>query len=68
MQNGLRFLSSAWRLPFLQALLDPEPSKRPSASALCRHPVLRKERADKLTAQLRLELNEEKFRTAMLER
>ena len=67
MQNGSRFLSSAWCLPS-QTLLDPEPSKRPSASALCRHPVLRKERADKRTAQLRLELNEEKFRTAMLER
>ncbi|XP_067091081.1 wee1-like protein kinase 2 [Osmerus mordax] len=60
-------LSEAFR-GLVQALLDPEPSKRPSASALCRHPVLRKERAGKLAAQLRLELNEEKFRTAMLER
>uniref|UniRef100_A0A8C1MWF0 Wee1-like protein kinase n=1 Tax=Cyprinus carpio TaxID=7962 RepID=A0A8C1MWF0_CYPCA len=40
----------------------------PSASALCRHDVLRKERAGKLAAQLRKELNVEKFRTATLER
>uniref|UniRef100_A0A8C2AE85 WEE1 homolog 2 (S. pombe) n=1 Tax=Cyprinus carpio TaxID=7962 RepID=A0A8C2AE85_CYPCA len=37
---------------------------RPSASALCRHDVL-KERAGKLAAQLCKELNVEKFRTAV---
>ncbi|KAK3549228.1 hypothetical protein QTP70_034229 [Hemibagrus guttatus] len=52
----------------LQTMLDPDPAVRPSASALCRHPVLRRERAGKLAAQLRRELNVEKFRTAMLER
>ncbi|XP_058607304.1 wee1-like protein kinase 2 isoform X2 [Onychostoma macrolepis] len=51
-----------------ETLLDPDPTTRPSASALCRHDVLRKERAGKLAAQLRKELNVEKFRTAMLER
>lgn len=49
-------------------MLDPDPTTRPSASALCRHDVLRKERAGKLAEQLRKELNVEKFRTAMLER
>ncbi|XP_016125538.1 wee1-like protein kinase 2 isoform X2 [Sinocyclocheilus grahami] len=53
---------------FLKMLLDPDPTTRPSANALCRHDVLRKERAGKLAAQLRKELNVEKFRTAMLER
>ncbi|TSX17018.1 Wee1-like protein kinase 2 [Bagarius yarrelli] len=52
----------------LQTMLDPDPSVRPSASALCRHPVLHRERAGKLATQLRRELNVEKFRTAMLER
>jgi len=49
-------------------MLDPDPTTRPSASALCRHDALHKERAGKLAAQLRKELNVEKFRTAMLER
>ncbi|XP_056334504.1 wee1-like protein kinase 2 [Danio aesculapii] len=52
----------------LKSLLDPDPTARPSATALCRHDVLRKERAGKLATQLRKELNVEKFRTAMLER
>ncbi|XP_062860700.1 wee1-like protein kinase 2 [Trichomycterus rosablanca] len=52
----------------LQMMLDSDPTVRPSASALCRHPVLRRERAGKLATQLRRELNVEKFRTAMLER
>ncbi|XP_072551163.1 wee1-like protein kinase 2 [Salminus brasiliensis] len=52
----------------IQMMLDPDPAVRPSASALCKHPVLRRERAGKLAAQLRKELNVEKFRTAMLER
>ncbi|XP_066540455.1 wee1-like protein kinase 2 [Hoplias malabaricus] len=51
-----------------QMMLDPDPAVRPSASALCRHPMLRRERAGKLATQLRRELNVEKFRTAMLER
>ncbi|KAJ8002885.1 hypothetical protein DPEC_G00163600 [Dallia pectoralis] len=59
-------LSSAFR-SLIQTMLDPEPSQRPSASALCRHPVL-KERTGKLAAELRKELNVEKFRTAMLEK
>uniref|UniRef100_A0A6Q2YSA6 Wee1-like protein kinase n=1 Tax=Esox lucius TaxID=8010 RepID=A0A6Q2YSA6_ESOLU len=59
-------LSSAFR-GLIQTMLDPEPSQRPSATALCRHPVL-KERSGKLAAQLRRELNVEKFRTAMLEK
>ncbi|MCI4379226.1 hypothetical protein PGIGA_G00225550 [Pangasianodon gigas] len=60
-------LTSALR-NLLQTMMDPDPAVRPSASALCRHPVLRRERAGKLAAQLRRELNVEKFRTAMLER
>ncbi|XP_053533956.1 wee1-like protein kinase 2 isoform X1 [Ictalurus punctatus] len=52
----------------LQMMLDPDPAVRPTASALCRHPVLRRETTGKLAAQLRRELNVEKFRTAMLER
>ncbi|KAM9481231.1 wee1-like protein kinase 2 [Clarias gariepinus] len=52
----------------LQMMLDPDPAVRPSSSALCRHPVLRRERAGKLAAELRRELNVEKFRTAVLER
>ncbi|KAJ8269077.1 hypothetical protein COCON_G00116840 [Conger conger] len=52
----------------IQMLLHPEPHLRPSASALCRHPLLRRESAKKIASQLRKELNVEKFRTAMLER
>ncbi|XP_056622103.1 wee1-like protein kinase 2 isoform X1 [Triplophysa dalaica] len=52
----------------IKTMLDPDPTLRPSASALCRHNVLRKERTGKLAAQLRRELNVEKFRTAVLER
>nr|XP_020458673.1 wee1-like protein kinase 2 [Monopterus albus]XP_020458674.1 wee1-like protein kinase 2 [Monopterus albus] len=52
----------------LQLMLDPDPIKRPSARELCKHPVLREERSGRLAAQLRRELNVEKFRTAMLER
>ncbi|XP_012688554.1 wee1-like protein kinase 2 [Clupea harengus] len=52
----------------LQGLLDPDPALRPSDSALCRHPLLRRERAGNMAAELRKELNVEKFRTAMLER
>ncbi|XP_068613296.1 wee1-like protein kinase 2 [Brachionichthys hirsutus] len=52
----------------LQLLLDPDLSKRPSARELCKHTVLRQERTGRLAAQLRKELNVEKFRTAMLEK
>uniref|UniRef100_A0A8D3AIM4 Wee1-like protein kinase n=1 Tax=Scophthalmus maximus TaxID=52904 RepID=A0A8D3AIM4_SCOMX len=52
----------------IQLLLDPDPRKRPSARELCRHSVLREERTGRLAAQLRRELNVEKFRTAMLEK
>ncbi|KAF3854553.1 hypothetical protein F7725_022608 [Dissostichus mawsoni] len=52
----------------LQLLLDPDLTKRPSARELCKHPVLREGRTGRVAAQLRQELNVEKFRTAMLER
>ncbi|XP_055789969.1 wee1-like protein kinase 2 isoform X3 [Salvelinus fontinalis] len=64
-EGDSRFLASE---VLHETLLDPEPSQRPSASALCRQPVLRKERTGKLAAQLRRELNVERFRTAMLEK
>ncbi|CAJ1057207.1 wee1-like protein kinase 2 [Xyrichtys novacula] len=52
----------------LQSLLDPDLTKRPTAKELCKHTVLREERTGRLAAQLRRELNVEKFRTAMLEK
>nr|XP_046249361.1 wee1-like protein kinase 2 isoform X2 [Scatophagus argus] len=52
----------------LQLLLDPDLKKRPSARELCKHTILREERTGRLAAQLRRELNVEKFRTAMLEK
>ncbi|XP_029378511.1 wee1-like protein kinase 2 [Echeneis naucrates] len=52
----------------LQLLLDPDPTKRPSARELCKHTVLKEERTGRLAAQLRKELNVERFRTAMLEK
>ncbi|XP_051727050.1 wee1-like protein kinase 2 isoform X3 [Ctenopharyngodon idella] len=70
-QGELPSLPQELTAPFkdlLKTMLDPDPTTRPSASALCRHDVLRKERAGKLAEQLRKELNVEKFRTAMLER
>lgn len=51
-----------------QLLLHPDPAKRPSAKGLCKHVVLREEKNGKLAAQLRRELNVEKFKTAMLEK
>ncbi|XP_029008734.1 wee1-like protein kinase 2 [Betta splendens] len=62
-----RELSSTF-IDLLQLLLDPDPTKRPSAKELCKHPVLTEERAGRLATQLRRELNVEKFRTAMLEK
>ncbi|KAM4552989.1 wee1-like protein kinase 2 [Fundulus diaphanus] len=52
----------------LQSMLDPDPMKRPSAKELCKHTLLREKRTERLAAQLRRELNVEKFRTAMLEK
>uniref|UniRef100_A0A8D0CVF6 non-specific protein-tyrosine kinase n=1 Tax=Sander lucioperca TaxID=283035 RepID=A0A8D0CVF6_SANLU len=52
----------------LQLMLDPDLMKRPSARELCKHTVLREERTGRVAAQLRRELNVEKFRTAMLEK
>ncbi|KAM9753222.1 wee1-like protein kinase 2 isoform 1-T1 [Menidia menidia] len=52
----------------LQSLLDPDPTSRPSARELCKHPVLREKRTERLADQLRTELNVERFRTAMLEK
>ncbi|KAJ3597191.1 hypothetical protein NHX12_003591 [Muraenolepis orangiensis] len=48
-------------------LLNPEPTKRPSARALCNHAILKK-RSGRLATELRTELNVERFRTAMLEK
>ncbi|KAK9517002.1 hypothetical protein VZT92_024900 [Zoarces viviparus] len=52
----------------LQLLLDPDLTKRPSARELCKHTVLREDRTGRVAAELRRELNVEKFRTAMLEK
>ncbi|XP_041650688.1 wee1-like protein kinase 2 [Cheilinus undulatus] len=60
-------LSSPFK-SLLQSLLDPDLTKRPSTRELCKHTVLREERTGRLAAQLRRELNVEKFRTAMLEK
>uniref|UniRef100_A0A3Q3VX53 Wee1-like protein kinase n=1 Tax=Mola mola TaxID=94237 RepID=A0A3Q3VX53_MOLML len=62
-----RELSPPFKALF-QSLLDPDLTKRPSAKELCKHTVLREERTGRLAAQLRRELNVEKFRTAMLEK
>uniref|UniRef100_A0A669EJX8 Wee1-like protein kinase n=2 Tax=Oreochromis TaxID=8139 RepID=A0A669EJX8_ORENI len=62
-------LSPPFRSLFLcQLLLEPDPTKRPSARELCKHTVLREKRTERLAAQLRRELNVERFRTAMLEK
>ncbi|XP_003967224.1 wee1-like protein kinase 2 [Takifugu rubripes] len=52
----------------LQLLLYPDLTKRPSAKELCKHVMLREEKTGRLAAQLRRELNVEKFKTAMLEK
>ncbi|XP_019749728.1 wee1-like protein kinase 2 [Hippocampus comes] len=70
-EGNLPMLPRELSAPFrglLQLLLDPDPTKRPSARELCKHSVLRQERTGRLAAQLRRELNVEKFRTAMLEK
>ena len=71
--NGTFYVLLLWHnlsrfVFFLQSLLDPEPTRRPSARELCKHPVLKEKRTERLAAQLRRELNVEKFRTAMLEK
>uniref|UniRef100_H3CTQ9 Wee1-like protein kinase n=1 Tax=Tetraodon nigroviridis TaxID=99883 RepID=H3CTQ9_TETNG len=60
-------LSSPFRA-LLQSLLHPDVTKRPSTKELCKHVVLREEKNGRLAAQLRRELNVEKFKTAMLEK
>ncbi|XP_045892635.1 wee1-like protein kinase 2 [Micropterus dolomieu] len=62
-----RELSPPFR-SLLQLMLDPDLTKRLSARELCKHAVLREKRTERLAAQLRRELNVEKFRTAMLEK
>uniref|UniRef100_A0A8C7YPL8 Wee1-like protein kinase n=1 Tax=Oryzias sinensis TaxID=183150 RepID=A0A8C7YPL8_9TELE len=52
----------------LQSLLDPDPVKRPSAKELCKNPVLRENRTERLATRLRKELNVEKFRISILEK
>uniref|UniRef100_A0A672GRB9 Wee1-like protein kinase n=2 Tax=Salarias fasciatus TaxID=181472 RepID=A0A672GRB9_SALFA len=70
-QEKLPELPQKLSLPFkalLQSMLHPDPTKRPSAKDLCRHTILSEKRTERLAAQLRRELNVEKFRTAMLEK
>nr|XP_005990597.1 PREDICTED: wee1-like protein kinase 2 [Latimeria chalumnae] len=50
----------------LELLIHADPVARPTAAALAKHPALRRA-AGKTAAQLRQELNVEKFKTAMLE-
>ncbi|XP_053574969.1 wee1-like protein kinase 2 [Bombina bombina] len=50
----------------LKLLVHPEPSRRPPASTLVKHTVLRRSLGK--AAQLQKQLNVEKFKTAMLER
>lgn len=51
----------------LQLMIHPDPSKRPSTSDLIRHPVLLT--AARMSAdQLRVELNAEKFKNALLQK
>ncbi|XP_008309758.1 wee1-like protein kinase [Cynoglossus semilaevis] len=54
-------------LGLLKLMIHPDPSKRPSASDLIKHPVLLT--AARMSAdQLRLELNAEKFKNALLQK
>lgn len=51
----------------LKSMVHPDPLQRPSASAIAQHPVLCPQ-AKKSKAQLRKELNEERFKNQMLSR
>ncbi|XP_064192974.1 wee1-like protein kinase 1-A [Anguilla rostrata] len=54
-------------LNLLKLMIHPDPERRPSASALIRHPVLLT--AARMSAdQLRVELNAEKFKNALLQK
>ncbi|XP_017285700.1 wee1-like protein kinase [Kryptolebias marmoratus] len=54
-------------LSLLKLMIHPDPSRRPSASDLIRHPVLLT--AARMSAdQLRVELNAEKFKNALLQK
>ncbi|XP_036399660.1 wee1-like protein kinase [Megalops cyprinoides] len=54
-------------LSLLKLMIHPDPERRPSASALIRHPVLLT--ASRMSAeQLRAELNAEKFKNALLQK
>ncbi|XP_078405305.1 wee1-like protein kinase isoform X2 [Cetorhinus maximus] len=54
-------------MDLLKLMLHPDPEKRPTASALIRHSVLLPT-ARKSADQLRLELNAEKFKNALLQK
>ncbi|XP_067105094.1 wee1-like protein kinase 1-A [Osmerus mordax] len=54
-------------LSLLKLMIHPDPERRPSASALTKHPVLLT--ASRMSAdQLRIELNAEKFKNALLQK
>ncbi|XP_010179463.1 PREDICTED: wee1-like protein kinase 2 [Mesitornis unicolor] len=53
-------------LELLKLMIHPDPAERPSATALTKHPVLRPSRGK--AVQLQKQLNDEKCKTAMLER
>lgn len=52
---------------FFQQMVDEDPANRPSASTLVHHPCICPD-ANKTKAQLRKELNQEKFKNEMLQR
>ncbi|XP_069479766.1 wee1-like protein kinase [Ambystoma mexicanum] len=54
-------------LDLLKSMINPDPEKRPSAVALIRHPALLSA-ARKSADQLRIELNAEKFKNALLQK
>ncbi|XP_063403564.1 wee1-like protein kinase [Mytilus trossulus] len=51
----------------IKSMVDPDPTQRPSATQISQHPVLCPQ-AKKSKAQLRKELNEERFKNQMLSR
>lgn len=52
---------------FFQLMVSPDPEKRPSAMALVKHSVLLSA-SRKSAEQLRIELNAEKFKNALLQK